>query len=803
MTRVFDPYHKWLGIPPEEQPPSHYRLLGLTDLESDPDVIQAAADQRMAHLRTYQTGQYADWSQRLLNEVATARICLLNPARKAAYDRQLQETKRPAAQPPEPAPPVQPFVIVVDEVGPKASSTLRARKHLPLGSLITGLVTLAGALILGLVYWNATPPEEQVTVAKPADVDTQPITEVAKRPTDEGAATKPLVRDTVETEKHDERPIVATNGDAAASSNATRTEDASATKPAQPRLFVKPDATPPETTGDDFWDKSDTTYSETQPNSSEPRANEPSSTESDTSLSDRTEPESMPSDRVAVPTAAAQDEAMKLARDLYREEFSKSKTADEKLTLAKKLLAQAEASTSADAGTFVLLRLAKEIALQASNGETAFAAIDLMAERYRIDAVGMKAELLSAYAKKARAAPQHLSIAEQASRLLDEASAAGDYTLAVTLAKLTASEAALGRNKELVQWAKNNVQDLQKKVKLATGFETARRTLATQPDDPPANVLVGSYYAFLEERWEKALPCLAKGDDADLQSLAKRELESPTNTVEIQLALADAWWEAGQSAEGMKRLALLRHAVSWYARAQSDALSGLNKIKVEKRMGELAKAEHDAAPTGPVPKLVAPVGKWFSLLPSPNQLTGWDADDCRYTYVNRIIDLQQRDMYCPIITKDVSIRAKVRRVNAPCMRLIVRNSEQGCYIAQLTSSNWSIIKSTRSQQNLAPGQIARWGEERTLKSIGVTHNYSDVIFEMGFSVLGNTLTVFLNQQPLLQAQDATFTEGSVGIGTTNSTGLYVTDVELLIPNKGSLVGDRRIAVTPTKMSNGH
>ena len=26
---AFDPYHKWLGIPPKQQPPDHYRLLGV------------------------------------------------------------------------------------------------------------------------------------------------------------------------------------------------------------------------------------------------------------------------------------------------------------------------------------------------------------------------------------------------------------------------------------------------------------------------------------------------------------------------------------------------------------------------------------------------------------------------------------------------------------------------------------------------------------------------------------------------------------------------------------------------------
>lgn len=44
----------------------------------------------MAHLRNYQTGKHADLSQRLLNEVAAARVCLLNGAKKAAYDKQLR-----------------------------------------------------------------------------------------------------------------------------------------------------------------------------------------------------------------------------------------------------------------------------------------------------------------------------------------------------------------------------------------------------------------------------------------------------------------------------------------------------------------------------------------------------------------------------------------------------------------------------------------------------------------------------------------------------------------------------------------
>ncbi|MGO8752923.1 MAG: hypothetical protein ACLQNE_43835 [Thermoguttaceae bacterium] len=38
MSRIFDPYHQWLGIPPKDQPSNHYRLLGVDLCESDPDV---------------------------------------------------------------------------------------------------------------------------------------------------------------------------------------------------------------------------------------------------------------------------------------------------------------------------------------------------------------------------------------------------------------------------------------------------------------------------------------------------------------------------------------------------------------------------------------------------------------------------------------------------------------------------------------------------------------------------------------------------------------------------------------------
>ena len=85
MSHEFDPYYKWLGIPPSAQPADHYRLLGIQKFEDNADVISHAADQRMAHVRTFQTSEHSKASQQILHELATARLCLLDARKKSSF----------------------------------------------------------------------------------------------------------------------------------------------------------------------------------------------------------------------------------------------------------------------------------------------------------------------------------------------------------------------------------------------------------------------------------------------------------------------------------------------------------------------------------------------------------------------------------------------------------------------------------------------------------------------------------------------------------------------------------------------
>lgn len=114
----FDPYHKWLGISPQHQPPNHYRLLSLDLYESDPDVIEAAVDRIAAFLQDVASGPQAKESQKLLNEIAAARLCLLDASQKTPYDERLQAELALAIWPPEdesepvPPPPVAPAFAI-------------------------------------------------------------------------------------------------------------------------------------------------------------------------------------------------------------------------------------------------------------------------------------------------------------------------------------------------------------------------------------------------------------------------------------------------------------------------------------------------------------------------------------------------------------------------------------------------------------------------------------------------------------------------------------------------------------------
>jgi hypothetical protein len=156
----FDPYYTWLGIPPNEQPANHYRLLGIQLFEANSNVIENAADRQMKHLQSYKIGAKAALSQRLLTEVSAARVQLLDPARKAVYDAELRSRASASPMPHLPQLPEAgtPFTALADSTGPppitSRSGVRRLSRRSNSASLLSTLLIVVGGsagLIMGAV----------------------------------------------------------------------------------------------------------------------------------------------------------------------------------------------------------------------------------------------------------------------------------------------------------------------------------------------------------------------------------------------------------------------------------------------------------------------------------------------------------------------------------------------------------------------------------------------------------------------------------------------------------------------------
>ena len=172
-------------------------------------------------------------------------------------------------------------------------------------------------------------------------------------------------------------------------------------------------------------------------------------------------------------------------------------------------------------------------------------------------------------------------------------------------------------------------------------------------------------------------------------------------------------------------------------------------------------------------------GKWFSLLTSPDHLVGWDALNDHVRYSNGTLEMRAGNLGYPVIVKDGSIRAKARKLSEPgrsSIALKLRGSDRGCYLACFNGG-----------RSFGVGRFID-GKWVNLKD-GDAPQACDDFFDFRFSAIGDTLTLYVDNQPIVEVRDSSYAMGTVGVGGSGS-GLFA-DVELFIPTKESLVADNR------------
>ncbi len=283
--------------------------------------------------------------------------------------------------------------------------------------------------------------------------------------------------------------------------------------------------------------------------------------------------------RSPLPDDAAQAKALKLAKEVYGQEGAAAKTPSQKSDLAKKLLQAADESRNDPAGRYILLKLARDFAMQATDGLAAFEAIDQMAEQFQVDDVEMKMNVLSTLSKRAKSAADHKSIGDAAAGLIDGAIAHDKIDLAVKLCELALPEARASRDPDLIREVKTRSEQCKAIGKAYREMKEAEAVLDKKPDDALANLTVGKYCCFQKGDWEKGLPMLALGQDETLKAVAIQEISGVTKA-DDQAKVGDAWWDLAEKAQGRMQATLRGRANYWYQRALPQ-LSGLAKAKLE------------------------------------------------------------------------------------------------------------------------------------------------------------------------------------------------------------------------------
>jgi WD40 repeat protein len=605
MSEEFDAYYKWLAIPPEEQPPDHYRLLGLKRFELDLDVIESAADQRMAHLRKYQSGQHSAASQRILNEVAAAKLVLLTPDKRSAYDaqlrRQLEErplpqaspigaspvlpTATPIGSPPAPvAPPSSPEPITVAPVitpvaapvtpvsgspaaDAKASSSLAARrgkKQPPwvLPAMIGGGMAGVLALLLcaGGLYALLSSGDQEVVVndPNPEGVRVPGVVQPAVRPID--PATPAASGD----EDGDDDGFV---------------EPEKPTPPDNPVVDdpASPDPMPPD------------------PASPEPMPEpEPEPAPPSPEPSPMPEPAPAPAApqaaKPAPPSAEEQAKALATIDDVLN--VASAETDEAKIAKAEEMIRVAKEPGTKQVNRFALLRRATDLAKTAGDAALMLRAVDEMEQMFEFDADNARAALLTALARNVRSPKSVETLMRQSEDFLDEAVLRDRvdlaYNLATTLRDTVPSKGTTGKAyRKQLNDRYNALRKLQASWKR---MQQARTTLESNADDPDANLAVGRYLSLTRGDFAAAVEYLAKSDDAPLKAAAEKDLAAQgSDDAAVLLAAGDAWYELAD-ADPANNAGYYARAHHFYEPIAGD-LGSLDKLRVETRLGEIAKNE--------------------------------------------------------------------------------------------------------------------------------------------------------------------------------------------------------------------
>jgi hypothetical protein len=294
-----------------------------------------------------------------------------------------------------------------------------------------------------------------------------------------------------------------------------------------------------------------------------------------------TQPATLP--RLPIPGKADQAHSRALLKELYAKQITDRSLAGRK-KLARTLLDEAPKLTDSPTDRFVLLIGAMDAAREAENLELCFQAADVIAEQYDVDGLSVKADAVLKINLRGDSPAAQTDNVKAALDLIDPLLTVDDPQTAAKVLALARPAAAHDRS--LVSAVQDHARAIEAARAAHDRLAPLFEKLKTTPDDPAANLAVGSFFCFSRGDWPRGLPMLARGSDATLKQLASLELSHP-GKVEDVTHLADGWWDASGKESGASRSQIRQHAALFY-KSILENVSGLRRALLERRIADAA-----------------------------------------------------------------------------------------------------------------------------------------------------------------------------------------------------------------------
>jgi len=287
--------------------------------------------------------------------------------------------------------------------------------------------------------------------------------------------------------------------------------------------------------------------------------------------------------RLPTPSSEQQQAALTIVNELgYRDAYVNAGSNKDKLALANELIEAAKKTNDDPPGRYVLLRVARDIAVQVGDYDMAARTIDTIAETFTIDALQMKADAIVRVASVESVVGGHGSLFAHLTTLFTDAVTISDYETARKLVDAATTLAAAPAATTFQNESRELAEELTALERLWEESKQAAKVLESDKTDGAASHVVGTYACFVQGDWKRGLRLLAFSSDADVKTLAIEELAAPEDP-QAQLSVADAWWSMGEKHSGIRQRHIRLHAAEWYTRV-GPRLFGLNKQRVEKRL---------------------------------------------------------------------------------------------------------------------------------------------------------------------------------------------------------------------------